>query len=208
MKNVLAIVGVVVLALAAFIGWQYMKIQRALTGPAKEIVSESIERNGDVWHASFVSKIEGTPDEVYQAFSQPERLSETMPENYPQSKLVSSEGNKKVVDFIAKIDILPPGFKVQNPRIEFTYYPAEKRITTKTIDFQLADITSEYKFEAADGGKSTIVRLEQQNKPKTASIVESLQKGAIRETYITQVRAATKGIATEKAKTAGAPKAG
>jgi hypothetical protein len=208
MKNILAIVGVVVLALAAFIGWQYMKIQRALTGPAKEIVSESIERTGDVWHASFVSKLEGTPDEVYQAFSQPERLSETMPENYPQSKLVSSEGNKKVVDFIAKIDILPPGFKVQNPRIEFTYYPAEKRITTKTIDFQLADITSEYKFEAADGGKSTIVRLEQQNKPKTASIVESLQKGAIRETYITQVRAATKGIATEKAKTAGAPKAG
>ena len=208
MKNILAIVGVIVLAVAGFVGWQYMKIQKALTGPAKEIVSESIERTGETWHASFVSKLDGTPDEVFQAFSTPERLSEIMPESFMQSKLVSSEGNKKVVDFVAKIEILPPGFKVQNPRIEFTYFPNEKRITSKTIDFQLADITSEYKFEPADGGKSTVVRLEQQNKPKTASIVESLQKGAIRESYITQVRAATKGLAQEKAKGAGAPKAG
>ena len=123
-----------------------------------------------------------------------------MPENFKQSKLVSSEGNKKVVDFVAVLEILPPGFKVQNPRIEITYFPAEKRMTTKTIDFQLADITSEYTIEPADGGKATIVRLEQTNKPKTASIVESLQKGAIRESYITQIRAANKGIAQEKAR--------
>jgi len=208
MKNILAIVAVVVLAVVGFVGWQYWKIQQALTGPAKEIVSEKIEREGDIWHASFVSKLNYTPDEVYQAFSQPERLAEIMPDNFKQSKLVSSEGDKKVVDFIAVLEILPPGFKVQNPRIEFTYFPSEKRITTKTIDFQLADITSEYKIESADGGKAAVVRLEQQNKPKTASIVESLQKGAIRESYITQIRSANKGIAQEKAKTAGAAKAG
>jgi hypothetical protein len=208
MKNVLAIVGVLVLAVAGFVGWQYWKIQQALTGPAKEIVSEKIEREGDVWHASFVSKLNYTPDEVWQAWTQPERLSEIMPDSFKQSKLVSSEGDKKVVDFVAILEILPPGFKVQNPRIEYTYFPKERRIVTTTIDFQLADITSEYKMEPADGGKSTVVRLEQQNKPKTSSIVESLQKGAIRESYITQVRAANKGIAEEKAKTAGAPKAG
>ena len=111
-----------------------------------------------------------------------------------------------MIDFIAVLEILPPGFKVQNPRVEITYFPDEKRMTTKTIDFQLADITSEYKIEPADGGKATIVRLEQQNKPKTASIVESLQKGAIRESYINQIRAANKGIAQEKA--ARAAKAG
>jgi len=202
MKNILAIVGVAVLALIGFVGWQYWKIQQALTGPAKEIVSESIEREGDIWHASFTSKIDATPDEVYQAFSQPERSAEIMPESFPQSKLVSSEGNKKVVDFVARLEILPPGFKVQNPRVEFTYFPNEKRITTRTIDFQLADIESVYTFEPADGGKATIVRLEQKNKPKQASIVESLQKGAIRESYVTQVRGATKGIAEEKARRA------
>jgi hypothetical protein len=207
MKNILAIVGVAVLAVLGFVGYQYWKIQQALTGPAKEIVSEKIERQGDTWHASFVSKLNYPPDDVYQAFSQPERLSEIMPDNFKQSKLVSSEGNKKVVDFIAVLEILPPGFKIQNPRIEFNYFPNEKRITTKTIDFQLADITSEYKIEPADGGKASVVRLEQQNKPKTAAIVESLQKGAIREAYITQVRAANKGIAEEKAKQAGAAKA-
>jgi hypothetical protein len=202
MKNILAIVGVLVLAVAGFIGYQYWKIQQAVSGPAKEIVSEKIERDGDVWHASFVSKIDATPDEVWRAFSQPERSSEMMPDSFKQSKLVSSEGNKKVVDVVAVLEILPPGFKIQNPRIEFTYFPAEKRITSKTIDFQLADITSEYKFEPADGGKATIVRVDQLNKPKTGSIVESLQKGAIRESYINQIRAANKGIAQEKA---GAP---
>ena len=199
MKNILAIVGVVVLAVLGFVGYQYWKIQQAISGPAKEIVTEKIERDGDVWHASFVSKIDATPDEVWQAFSQPERSSEMMPESFKQSKVVSSEGNKKVVDFIAVLEILPPGFKVQNPRVEITYFPNEKRMTTKTIDFQLADITSEYKIEPADGGKATIVRVEQQNKPKTASIVESLQKGAIRESYINQIRAANKGIAQERA---------
>ena len=199
MKNILAIVGVLVLAVAGFIGYQYWKIQQAVSGPAKEIVSEKIEKDGDLWHASFVSKIDGTPDEVWNAFSQPERSSEMMPDSFKQSKLVSSEGNKKVVDVVAVLEILPPGFKIQNPRIEFIYFPAEKRITSKTIDFQLADITSEYKIEPADGGKATVVRLEQQNKPKTASIVESLQKGAIRESYINQIRAANKGIAQERA---------
>src|SRR5262245_29080047 len=99
MKNILAIVGVLVLAVAGFVGYQYMKIQSALTGPAKEIVSEKIERQGEVWHASFVSKLDFTPDEVWQAWTQPERLAEIMPDNFKQSKLVSSEGDKKVVDF-------------------------------------------------------------------------------------------------------------
>ncbi len=206
MKNILAIVAVVVLAVVGFVGWQYWKIQQVLSGPAKEIVSEKIEREGDIWHASFVSKIDATPDEVFEAFNQPERTAEIMPDSFKQSKLVSSEGNKKVVDFIAVLEILPPGFKVQNPRVEITYFPSEKRMTTRTIDFQLADITSEYTIEPADGGKATIVRLEQKNKPKTASIVESLQKGAIRESYINQIRAANKGIAQERA--ARAAKAG
>ena len=203
MKNILAIVGILVLAVAGFVGWQYMKIQRAVSGPAKEIVSESIERDGDVWHATFVSKLDATPDEVWQAFNSPERSSEMLPESFKQSKVVSSEGNKKVVDFVAVLDILPPGFKIQNPRVEIEYFPAEKKMTTKTVDFQLADITSVYKIEPADGGKASIVRVEQTNKPKSASIVESLQKGAIRESYINQIRAANKGIAQERAAQAG-----
>ena len=203
MKNILAIVGILVLAVAGFVGWQYMKIQRAVSGPAKEIVSESIERDGDTWHATFVSKLDATPDEVWRAFNSPERSSEMLPESFKQSKVVSSEGNKKVVDFVAVLDILPPGFKIQNPRVEIEYFPAEKKMTTKTVDFQLADITSVYKIEPADGGKATIVRVEQTNKPKSASIVESLQKGAIRESYINQIRAANKGIAQERAAQAG-----
>jgi hypothetical protein len=203
MKTILAIVGVLVLAVAGFVGWQYMKIQRAVSGPAKEIVSESIERDGDTWHVTFVSKLDATPDEVWRAFNSPERSSEMLPESFKQSKVVSSEGNKKVVDFVAVLDILPPGFKIQNPRVEIEYFPAEKKMTTKTVDFQLADITSVYKIEPADGGKATIVRVEQTNKPKSASIGESLQKGAIRESYINQIRAANKGIAQDRAAQAG-----
>jgi hypothetical protein len=91
-----------------------------------------------------------------------------MPDSFKQSKLVSSEGNKKVVDVDRRARDPAPGFKIRT-RASRSPTSREKRITTKTIDFQLADITSEYKFEPADGGKATIVRVEQQNKPKTAA---------------------------------------
>ena len=111
-----------------------------------------------------------------------------------KTELVSEEGNKKTVDVVGRLEILPPGFKVQDLRTEWEFFPADHRMTSKSIDFKLADIAAEYKFEPTSDGKGTVLKLTQTNKDKGAMPVESLQKGAIREAFLLQVRAAQKAL--------------
>jgi hypothetical protein len=194
MKAILAVVAVVVLAVAVYVFLQWRAIQQAANGPAKEIVSESIAKSGDTWHVKFVSKIDAPLDRVFDAFQHPERASQYAPDNVLKSEIVKEDGNTKVVDVIGHLDILPPGFKVQNLRTEYTVYPEEHRIASRSIDFKLADIASEYKFEAAPDGKGTILNFTQTSKDKAPMLVDSLQKGALRETYLTQVRAVNRAL--------------
>ena len=102
-------------------------------GTSKEVMSESIQKTGDTWHVNFKTKIDAPPDRVYEAFSQPERAHEYAPEQVLKSELVSQNGNVKVVDIVGKLDILPPGFKVQNLRNEYTMHPDTKTITSKSV---------------------------------------------------------------------------
>jgi hypothetical protein len=186
-------------ALVAFMATSCGMCGRELSpSMVKEISSERIDRNGDTWQVQFTSKFAAPPDKVYDAFTHPERVKEYVPENVLKSELVSAEGNKKTVDVVGRLDILPPGFKVQNLRIEYTYYPEEKRITSRTIDFKLADINSEYRFEPAPDGKGTILEFSQTSKDKAPMIVESLQKGALRENYATQVKAAKRALGLDE----------
>ena len=194
MRAILGIVAVIVLAVVGYFAWINYQIHQAASGPAKEIVSESMSKSGDVWHVSFVSKFDAPVDKVYEIFSHPERSHDLAPENVLKSELVSEQGNTKVIDLIGKLDILPPGFKVQNLRTEYTLYPAEHRITSKTIDFKLADINSEFKFEATPDGKGTLLRFNQTSKDKGGIPVESVQKGALRETYLTTVRSVNRAL--------------
>jgi len=194
MKAILGIVAVLVLAVVAYVGWEYYAIQRAATGPTKEIASESMEKTGDTWHVKFTSRFDAPLDRVFDAFQHPERIVEFAPENVMKSEIVKDEGNTKIVDVVGKLDILPPGFKVQDLRTEYTVYPQEKRITSHTIDFKLADIDSEYRFAPTPDGKGTVLTFTQTSKQKQQALVEALQKGALRETYVTQIRAANRAL--------------
>jgi ligand-binding SRPBCC domain-containing protein len=194
MKTILAVVAVLVLAVAVYIGLQYRKIQLAATGPAREIVSESIVKTGDTWNIDFTSKIDAPVEKVWEAFSQPERIHEYAPDNVLKSELVEQKDNAKTIDLVGRLDILPPGFKVQNIRYEWSFFPAEHRMTSRSIDFKLADFNNEYKFEPTPDGKGTILKFKGTSKDKAPMLVESLQKGAIRETYLTQVRALNRAL--------------
>jgi hypothetical protein len=194
MKAILGVVAALVLLVAVYFGWTYYRIQQAASGPAAEIASESISRTGDTWHVSFVSRFDAPVDRVFEAFTHPERAHEMAPDNVLKSEIIKQEGNIKVVDVVGKLDILPPGFKVQNLRTEYTVYPEEKRITTRSIEFKLADIQSEYRFEPSPDGKTTVLRFSQTSKDKAPMIVESLQRGALRETYLTTVRAVNRSL--------------
>ena len=57
---------------------------------------------------------------------------------------------------------------------------------------------TEYRFEPAPDGKGTLLRFTQTSKDKAPLLVESLQKGALRETYATQVRAVNRALGLAK----------
>jgi len=182
-----------VLALAFVVGCNGCG-QQAATGPTKEIATESIDRVGDTWHIAFTSNIDAPVDKVFDAFSHPERAHDLVPDNVLKSEVIKEDGNTKLVEVIGKLDILPPGFKVQNLRTEYTLHPENKTITSKSVDFKLADINSEYKFVPSSDGKGTVLQFTQTSKDKSPMLVESLQKGALRETYVTQVRAINRAL--------------
>ena len=171
---------------------------RTQEGPVKEIATESIVKDGDTWKVNFTSKIDAPVDKVWEAMSQPERMHEVSPDNILKSELVSKDGDQKVVDLVFKLDILPPGFKVQNIRNQLQFFPNEKRFTQKSVDFKLADITSEYKLTPTPDGKGTILTFTQTSKDKSPLLVDSLQKGALRETYIRQVQIVNKVLGLDK----------
>jgi len=193
MKAILAIVAVLVLAVLGYVFVQYRTIQKAAACPAKEIATSNMSKSGDTWHITFTSKFDAPLDKVFDAFQHPERAVEFAPENVMKSEVVKDEGNTKTIDVVGKLDILPPGFKVQNLRTQYTVFPDQHRITSKSIDFKLADIDSEYKFEPTADGK-TVLKFNQTSKQKQQMLVEALQKGALCETYATQVRAVNRAL--------------
>jgi hypothetical protein len=194
MKAILGIVGALVLVVIVFVVYQYQKVQKAASCPAKEIATSTMSKSGDTWHVAFTSKIEAPLDRVFDAFQHPERAVEFVPENVRKSEIISDQGNTKTVDVVGSLDILPPGFKVQNLRTEYTVYPGEHRITSRTVNFKLADINSEYKFEAGPDGKGTLLTFTQTSKQKQPLPTEALEKGALCETYATQVRAVNRAL--------------
>jgi hypothetical protein len=167
--------------------------------PAKEIATSRVVKNGDTWDATLTSNIEAPVDRVVEAASHPERGHELVPESILKSEILSESGNVKMLDIVARLDVLPPGFKVQNVKTEYTYFPEEKRFSTKSIDFKLADITSDYKFVPSDDGKGTVLQFTQKSKDKAPMIVESLQKGALCETFAIQVRVVRRALGLDKA---------
>src|SRR5262249_32576901 len=98
--------------------------------PAKEIATSSVVKTGDTWDVNITSNIEAPIDKVLEAAPPPERGHALGPESIPKSEIVSDDGSSKTLDAVAPLDVLPPGFKVQNIKTQYNYYPEEKRFTT------------------------------------------------------------------------------
>jgi hypothetical protein len=188
---ILGVVGVVVVVVAA---WWYISLRRAAVeweGPLKEIASEKMEKVGDTWHIEFQTLFDAPVDRVYEAYSQPERAHEFEPERVLASELKSSSGNKKVVELRARVLNLP----IQRLTVEYTLDPERKLITSRTLDYNLADISSRYEFEASPDGKRTLLKFTQTSKEKLGNpLPESVQRGALKESYVTAVRAVNKAL--------------
>ena len=167
--------------------------------PAKEIATSSVVKTGDTWDVNITSNIEAPVDKVLDAASHPERGHDLVPESILKSDVVSENGNTKTLDIVARLDVLPPGFKVQNIKTEYTYDPQQKRYSTRSIDFKLADISSDYRFAPSPDGKGTVLTYATKSKDKAPMIVESLQKGALCETFTIQAKVIRRALGLDSA---------
>jgi len=108
------------------------------------------------------------------------------------SRLVSSQDNRKVVEFQAKVLGRPQSFT-----LEFIFFPSEKRVTFKTVENPLADMQGEYRFLSSPNGKKTLIIYQATSRDKVSlPIPLSMQKSAAREGFVSLVLALKKGLAS------------
>ena len=174
------------------------KVEPSCPPDLKEIATSNLVKDGNTWNTRMTSTIDAPVDKVLEVASHPERGHDVLPESVLKSEIVSEDGTTKTLDFAARLEVLPPGFKVQNIRTAYTYYPEQKRFTTKSVDFKLADISSEYKFEPSPDGKGTLVKFTQTMKDHSP-LPDSVQKGAQCETFNLQVKVMRRALGLDKA---------
>jgi hypothetical protein len=170
----------------------YFRAQRAATkweGPVEEIVFEKLDKDGKVFDVELHSRIDAPIDQVWAAMKSPEKLAENS-DQYKKSDLISEEGNKKVLDLhVLALDNL------QQFKVELTFDDATKRTTLKTLESTLADIQGTYELEPSPDGQKTLYIYKAKQTDKVAlPISVDVQRSALKESFVNQVRAIKKQI--------------
>jgi uncharacterized protein YndB with AHSA1/START domain len=189
--GLLALIGVG----SAFLGVRYYQLRTAARlweGPVPEILSEKLDKQADTMTIEFTSRIDAPVVAVLRAFSEPERTAE-FSTIVRYSKLLQSEGNRKVVEFEMVILGQPQRFT-----LEFTFLPDEKRVVVKTVENQLADLSGEYRLVPSPDGTKTLLTYSGTSKDRVKLPVPlALQKSALRETFVSTIQALKKGLAAQ-----------
>jgi uncharacterized protein YndB with AHSA1/START domain len=189
--------GVLVLCAVGLVtaGWWYLRLRSAAQqweGPVAEILSEKLEKDTDTMEIEFTSRVDAPVDAVFRAFTEPER-SQEFSDSVRYAKLLSSEGNRKTVEFEMVILGQP-----QRLTLEFTFVPGEHRVTIRTIENQFSDLSGEYRLTPSPDGTKTLITYTGISKDKAKLPVPlALQKSALRETFVSTIRALKKGLAAQ-----------
>ena len=189
--------GVLVLSVVGLVtaGWWYLRLRSAAQqweGPVAEILSEKLEKDTDTMEIEFTSRVDAPVDAVFRAFTEPER-SQEFSDSVRYAKLLSSEGNRKTVEFEMVILGQP-----QRLTLEFTFVPGEHRVTIRTIENQFSDLSGEYRLTPSPDGTKTLITYTGISKDKAKLPVPlALQKSALRETFVSTIRALKKGLAAQ-----------
>jgi hypothetical protein len=185
---------VVALGLIVF-GIQYYRVRSAALQwekPVADILSEKLEKDAGMMTVEFTSRLDAPVEAVLRAFTEPERTQE-FSDTVRYSKLLRSEGNQKVVEF----DMVVLG-QPQRVTIEFTFMPDKQRVRLKTIESQFSDLSGEYHFTSSPDGTKTLLTYTGTAKDKVKVPVPlAFQKSALRETFLSTIRALKKGLAAQ-----------
>jgi hypothetical protein len=87
----------------------------------------------------------------------------------------------------------------QRLTIEFTFVPEEQRVVLKTVESQFSDLRGEYRLSPSPDGAKTFLAYTGTAKDKVKVPVPlAFQKSALRETFVSTIRALKKGLAAQQ----------
>ena len=200
MKSILAAIGVIVVLVVVYLGYRTWQLQQMVAryAKAKEVAAESIEKDGAKWTIHFESVLAQPFDKVWKAMRQPERSHEYI-EAFKKSELKKEEGNTKTVEFQVQVLTLP----AQTFVVQLTFDDANHQMSLKTLSGP-QDQTATYRLQALDPNKTLLVYDATATDRMSVPLPLAVQKGAVRELFVNQVRAIQKSIATEDAKSKAA----
>ena len=140
----------------------------------------------------FTSRVDAPVDAVFRAFTEPERSKE-FSDSIRYAKLLQGDANRKTVEFEMVILGQP-----QRLTLEFTFVLEENRVTIRTIENQFSDLSGEYRLTPSPDGTKTLMTYIGISKDKAKLPVPlALQKSALRETFVSTIRALKKGLAAQ-----------
>lgn len=167
---------------------------RLWEGPVAEIVSERLEKRGNTMGIEFSSRLDAPLDTVFAALTEPERL-QAFADNVRYSQLLTQGENRKVVE----IEMVTLG-QVQRMVMEFAFLPEEKVVAVRTVENAFADMRGEYRLTASpDGSKTLLTYRGTMTDTTDRPIPVGLQKSALRETFVSTVRALKKRLTVPQA---------
>ncbi len=196
MKAILGAIGAIVVVVVLYGGYQYWQLQQAAAKykDAKEVASESIEKDGSKWTIKFESVIAKPIDKVWQAMQQPERSAEFIKE-FKKSELKKSEGNTKEVEIQVQVLTLP----LQTFLAHFTFDEPNKQMTMKTLSGP-QDLKGSYVLTSLGEDRTLLVYNATAVDRISVPLPLSVQKGAVKELFIRTIQAIQKGIESEEKK--------
>jgi carbon monoxide dehydrogenase subunit G len=158
-------------------------------GDIEEIAFANLVKDGAVFDIEMHSRIDAPVDKVWEAMQHPERLADNS-DQYKKSELLKDDGNVKELDMhLMALDNL------QQLTVRIEFFPEEKRMTIKTLTSSIADIDGQYTLEASpDGTKTAYIYTAKQTDKVALPISEDVQRSAIKESFVNQVRAIKKQL--------------
>lgn len=187
-KNVIiGIVVAVVLVVGGIVGYKALELKKAAdiaNAPAGEIVKQEFKRDGAVTKMHFEGMLDAPVERAEKALWNLEESAGKI-ETVLLSRLVSSEGNVKVLDMQVKVLNLPPNAAT----MKFTLDSAQHRVAFETVKSAAQDVKGFYALVASPDGKRTRVIYEATATDKIAvPLPASVLEGAAREMFVHMMR--------------------
>jgi hypothetical protein len=190
----LFVVAAAIVSVAAFSGCDaisgYFRARNAAVkweGPIDEIAAADIKKDGKVFTIHMESRIDAPPDKVWAAMKHPELLSKNS-EQYKKSDILKDEGNHKELELhVLALDNL------QQLTVAMDSDDAAKTLKIKTLTSTIADIDGTYTLTGSPDGTKSLYTYDAKQTDKIAlPISEDVQRSAIKESFVNQVRAIKK----------------